>query len=1297
MGQSLFRSATLHAKAPRTSDGRGGWNGGQSVRLPCRALVVEYTDRQRADGGIPSSERNAIILAATVSQKPQAGDVLVLDGTAWAIGKVKADPANASYEAQATRAPMPSGDTTAATGANILDVMPSTVSAAMGPSLFDDAVFYSATERVADGRGGTVATYAELACKALVVDYSDFQRGVDDIPSKDRRLMMLAATLTSRTPKPGDIVVIDGKAWTLVEVGADPARATFEGQATPGVVPSIGRTGTLAATLGGATLTAIGRATILSVGGGILAGASLAATGTQPIFGALARTLAGASLAGLGSPAIQGGGALALTGATLAGNASPTILGVSAPTLAGAAAVGEGYQRNVGALAITLAGATLFGGAQGSTLGSAAITLAGAGVAADGYQRNAGALTASLAASSLTGSGSPRIVGAGASTLTAATMAGAGYQRNAGAGAFTLAPATIAATGSPVIAGAAAPSLAGATIAGAGYQRNAGALASALTPSTLAGAGSPRILATSATTLAGPTVAGAGYQRNAGAAAITLAGATLFASSSSNVQGSAAITLDHSIAQSNGTITNPGQLSAALVGGTLIADGYQRNAGALARTLASATIAAAGSPRIVAAMAATLTPSTVAADGYQRNAGALASSLTPSAMTGAGSPTILGVGAATLAGPVVDGDGYQRNAGALSIAATGATVAGAGSPRIVAAGAATLAGATVAGNGYQRNAGALTITLVSATLFASSVQVVNGSLAATLTPSTVAADGYQRNAGALAQTMVSATVAGAGSPRIVATLAATPIGASVVGAGYQRNAGAGAVTAAVGSLSATGSPRIVGTVARTMAGATVAGAGYQRNAGALAITAAGATLSAAGTVTAVQNDFVVGNPNNLAGGTWFDVEVGATSLGTAIDGLPQPLIVQSSGADFGRRATTINPSWTNAATYYFKLEFNFGTSNKLYFVIYDGVDESVFTWNGTNIPFQTALAGTISGVTQYTVNGHKELYFQIVAIRSNPTIEIGFGPNSTVGGESITLFDYHVSDTAWEQPTVSGVTGTLATTLAGATVSAAGTVNAVANTGTLATTLAGATVSARAVKSTIAYVGGKTAGIPGSTATNTTVALNSGFNGGVGGTNAGVQAGDLVIVSYGVGVSGAATMTINDPGAVPYVMPNGAQLAGSDNNDAMLRVGYKFMPGTPDANVVLGPTGATANGGAYAIHVYREVNPETPFDVTTTTAVGNNTGRPNPPAITPITRGSVVVVATSSAAGTAVALTFAGATNLQQSLQAATVDGQASLATYAWTSGALDPAASTTGSSTTADSWAALTMALRRA
>lgn len=229
----------------------------------------------------------------------------------------------------------------------------------------------------------------------------------------------------------------------------------------------------------------------------------------------------------------------------------------------------------------------------------------------------------------------------------------------------------------------------------------------------------------------------------------------------------------------------------------------------------------------------------------------------------------------------------------------------------------------------------------------------------------------------------------------------------------------------------------------------------------------------------------------------------------------------------------------------------------------------------------------------------------------------------------------------------------------------------------------------------ITYVGGAAAGVTGSTATNTDVDLSAGLTGG---SNTGVSAGDLVIVNYSVGTAGTRTLTINDPAAVPYILPSGAQVAGSDNFDAILRVGYKFMPDTPDAFVRLGPTGATADAGAYAIQVWRGVSPTQPLDATTTTATGNNSARPNPPAITPVSAGAFVVCcAAGAAADMSVAFTFASAENLLQATFAATNDVRAAIMSRTWTSGAIDQAGDTTGSNTASDSWAALTMALRPA
>ena len=108
-----------------------------------------------------------------------------------------------------------------------------------------------------------------------------------------------------------------------------------------GTVTEGGVTGTLAVTLGGATL---------------------AGTGAVPVSGALAVTLDGAALAATGAVGIDGALSVALDGVALAGAGAVAATGSFAVVLDGAAlsATGEVTSTPVsGTLAVTLDGATL--------------------------------------------------------------------------------------------------------------------------------------------------------------------------------------------------------------------------------------------------------------------------------------------------------------------------------------------------------------------------------------------------------------------------------------------------------------------------------------------------------------------------------------------------------------------------------------------------------------------------------------------------------------------------------------------------------------------------------------------------------------------------------------------------------------------------------------------------------------------------------------------------------------------------------------------------------------------------
>jgi hypothetical protein len=199
----------------------------------------------------------------------------------------------------------------------------------------------------------------------------------------------------------------------------------------------------------------------------------------------------------------------------------------------------------------------------------------------------------------------------------------------------------------------------------------------------------------------------------------------------------------------------------------------------------------------------------------------------------------------------------------------------------------------------------------------------------------------------------------------------------------------------------------------------------------------------------------------------------------------------------------------------------------------------------------------------------------------------------------------------------------------------------------------------------------------------------TGLTGGVGTQPA---EGDLVIIAYAnssaldrdLAVSGYTELT---------------DLYVNDTFDCQLGVYYKIMSSSPDTSATLT---AYTNINAAAVHVWRGVNATTPMDVTRAVATGTNTGVPNPPALTPVTAGAVIVVVGAYAAefGHGAALTAASLDNFVQ----AHGDGSGNnfhvgvgVGSIEWTSGSYDPAAFGGGEADTSNSWCACTLALRPA
>ena len=227
-----------------------------------------------------------------------------------------------------------------------------------------------------------------------------------------------------------------------------------------------------------------------------------------------------------------------------------------------------------------------------------------------------------------------------------------------------------------------------------------------------------------------------------------------------------------------------------------------------------------------------------------------------------------------------------------------------------------------------------------------------------------------------------------------------------------------------------------------------------------------------------------------------------------------------------------------------------------------------------------------------------------------------------------------------------------------------------------------------AYAATLQYVGG-------AEASGNSAAYNVALTSLTGGSGGAVLAGDLVIVATGF----VQTSNLN-PGVGTAGYTEIADLYQNDTRDANFSVNWKVMGGTPDTAVNCLGNGVTTNGSVCEVHVWRNVDQTTPLDVTSTTAQANNSAIPNSPPITPVTAGSVIVslgLGTGAASDTSVTAPTGYGNQADISVDpgnAATVG----VASKAWSgSGAEDPAVWTGWTTTTSDSWAAVTLAIRPA
>lgn len=227
----------------------------------------------------------------------------------------------------------------------------------------------------------------------------------------------------------------------------------------------------------------------------------------------------------------------------------------------------------------------------------------------------------------------------------------------------------------------------------------------------------------------------------------------------------------------------------------------------------------------------------------------------------------------------------------------------------------------------------------------------------------------------------------------------------------------------------------------------------------------------------------------------------------------------------------------------------------------------------------------------------------------------------------------------------------------------------------------------------ITYVGG-TSGT--GTSTGYTVSLSGTLTGG---SDSSPSTGDIVLVTTGFGSAGNQTGSMScsgdQTGTYSQAHTPSFQNDTWDTNHGFY---YAIQGSTPDSTITIGRQTNTAYGGVTTIHVWRGVDTVTPLDVTVLEAGSGNASRPDPPSITPVTTGAIVIAAgtgTQTTAGSAFTIPSGMTNGVSQASDGTTSDTGNFICSFEWTSGAYDPAAATGGTTSTSSSWRATTLALR--
>jgi hypothetical protein len=182
----------------------------------------------------------------------------------------------------------------------------------------------------------------------------------------------------------------------------------------------------------------------------------------------------------------------------------------------------------------------------------------------------------------------------------------------------------------------------------------------------------------------------------------------------------------------------------------------------------------------------------------------------------------------------------------------------------------------------------------------------------------------------------------------------------------------------------------------------------------------------------------------------------------------------------------------------------------------------------------------------------------------------------------------------------------------------------------------------------------------------------------------------------------SANSATSDLAMTPSGYTSANERYSNSTRDTNLSVAWKVMGGTPDTTVTCVGSGSATLGAAAVVHVFRGVDTGTPMDTTATVTGGTGSATPNPPTITPVTNGAIVVIGGSYSAAS-VDASFTVPTGFQTDARDASTDPGTACHVFGafsetpWSSGAVDAGGwgSITGGA--GDAWGAISAALRPA